>query len=332
MDRRTIYFYMAGALLIVLLVLSITVGSIAIPLGRIFQILQNPHTLNSPDSKIIWQFRLPQSLTAVLAGASLSVSGLQMQTLFQNPLAGPFVLGISAGASLGVAVATGWSGGHNLSVVSSAGLGSALVILILLLSARWLSSPTSLLVLGLLLGYAVNGIVSILFQFTNSEQLRRFINWTLGNFSGVTWEQMPILFTFVIIGLGMAIGLAKPLNTLLLGEEQARSLGTALVRLRLLVMVNSALLVGAITAFCGPIAFIGVTVPHLCRLLWGGSDHRLLVGGVILIGSIVALSADLGTKILGGGVILPLNALTALVGIPGMIWIIGFAPGGKHRF
>lgn len=330
MYSRSIHFWGALALLILLLVLSVSIGAVAIPLEQIWQILQNPTGINSPESKIIWQFRLPQTLTAIGAGAALSISGLQMQTLFQNPLAGPFVLGISAGASLGVAlvVVVGGAGFASLSVISGAGLGAGAVMVVLLGTARWVSSPTTLLVLGLLLGYAVNGIVSILFQFTSNEQLRRFINWTLGNFSGVTWEQMPILLTLVSIGLGMAVALAKPLNTLLLGEDQARSLGVSLVRLRLLVLVNSALLVGGVTAFCGPIAFIGVAVPHLCR--GGGGDHRQLVGRVMLMGANVALLADLGTKVLGNGVILPLNALTALAGIPVVIWIILSASSQKR--
>jgi len=321
---RSLLSCSAVFLLLILFVASIAWGAVSIPLAKVMSALQNPDLANSATAKIIWQFRLPQAITAVLAGASLSVSGLQMQTLFQNPLAGPFVLGISAGSSLGVAllVLTGWEVWGSFPIVVASGAGAFAVLVLLLLAVRWVKSGNTLLVLGLLLGYIANGLVSILFQFTNSDRLRNFINWTLGSFSNVTWAQIPIMAVVISLGLLLSLAITQPLNALLLGESQARTLGVSLTWLRFWLLVSTALLTGSVTAFCGPIAFIGVVVPHLCRLLWRTSEHRQLWLTTLLVGSSLALVADLGTRVLGNGIILPLNGITALIGTPIMIWLI----------
>ncbi len=331
---RSLLFSSAIILLLILFICSITFGAVSIPLAEVISVLSHPEDINSVTGKIIWQFRLPQAITAVLAGASLSVSGLQMQTLFYNPLAGPFVLGISAGSSLGVAllVLTGWEVGGSFGIVGASGAGAFAVLVILLLSARMVKSSTTLLVLGLLLGYIANGVVSILFQFTNSDRLRSFINWTLGSFSNVTWAQLPAFSLTIGLGLLLSLAVTQPLNALLLGESQARTLGVRLTWLRFWVLVSTALLTGSVTAFCGPIAFIGVAVPHLCRFVWRTSEHRQLWLTTLLVGSSLALLADLVSKIMGNGIILPLNGITALIGTPIMIWLIlGYNSAGHGQ-
>ena len=321
---RSLLLSCAVILLVILFTFSISFGSVPIPLGEVISALRHPAEMNSITGKIIWQFRLPQAITAVLAGASLSVSGLQMQTLFYNPLAGPFVLGISAGSSLGVAVLvlTGWELWGSFGIVGASGAGAFGVLILLLVAVRSVKNSTTLLVFGLLLGYIANGVVSILFQFTNSDRLRSFINWTLGSFSNVTWAQLPAFALAIAIGLLLSLAVTQPLNTLLLGESQARTLGVRLTWLRFWVLVSTALLTGSVTAFCGPIAFIGVVVPHLCRFVWRTSEHRQLWLSTLLVGSSLALLADLVTKIMGNGIILPLNGITALMGTPIIIWLI----------
>jgi len=329
---RSLLLSCAIVLLAILFTLSISFGSVPIPLGEVISALSNPEEMNSTTGKIIWQFRLPQAITAVMAGASLSISGLQMQTLFHNPLAGPFVLGISAGASLGVAllVLTGWEVGGSLGIVGASGAGAFAVLVILLLSDRLVKSATTLLVLGLLLGYIANGLVSILFQFSNSDRLRNYINWTLGSFSNVTWAQIPPFALVIGLGLLLSLAVTQPLNALLLGESQARTLGVKLTWLRFWVLVSTALLTGSVTAFCGPIAFIGVAVPHLCRHLWRTGEHRQLWLTVLITGASLSLMADLSTRLLGRGIVLPLNGITALMGTPIMLWLILGSSSAGH--
>jgi iron complex transport system permease protein len=219
-------------------------------------------------------------------------------------------------------VLTGWEVGGSLGIVGASGAGAFAVLVILLLSARLVKSATTLLVLGLLLGYIANGLVSILFHFTNSDRLRNYINWTLGSFSNVPWAQIPPFALVIALGLLLSLAVTQPLNALLLGESQARTLGVRLTWLRFWVLVSTALLTGSVTAFCGPIAFIGVAVPHLCRQLWRTGDHRQLWLAVIVAGASLSLLADLSTKLLGRGIVLPLNGITALMGTPIMLWLL----------
>ncbi len=324
------------SLLLVLLVvvgLSLALGSVQIPLSEILTILLGGEPARATWQTIVLNFRLPKTLTAVLAGAALAISGLQMQTLFRNPLAGPFVLGINSGASLGVALvvlsvgttangllaALGLFG--NFGIIVAASLGSALVLFSVMAVAHRVNNMT-LLILGLLFGYATSALVSVLLFFTIAERIQVYIAWTFGSFSGVTWNQLQVLAPAVLTALTVAWFSAKPLNALLLGEAYARSLGLTVKRSRFLILTSASVLAGAITAFCGPIAFIGVAVPHLCRSLFNTSDHRVLVPGSIMMGAIVALTADLIAQLPGSQTVLPLNAVTALIGAPVVAWVI----------
>jgi iron complex transport system permease protein len=323
-------------LLLVLLfvgLLSLALGSVQIPLRDVVTILTGGEPARATWTTIVMDFRLPKALTAVLAGSALAISGLQMQTLFRNPLAGPFVLGINSGASLGVAlvvlsVGTTSSGLlaalgllDNFGIIFAASLGSAAVLFAVMAVAHRVNNMT-LLILGLLFGYATSAVVSILLYFAISERIQVYIAWTFGSFAGVTWGQLQVLAPVIVAALGVAWLSAKPLNALLLGEAYARSLGLTVPRARFFILASASVCAGAITAFCGPIAFIGVAVPHLCRSLFNSSDHRVLVPATIMMGAIVAMTADLIAQLPGSQTVLPLNAVTALIGAPVVAWVI----------
>jgi iron complex transport system permease protein len=314
--------------------LSLAVGSINIPLAEIVKILLGGEALRPTWETIVLNFRLPKALTAILAGGALAVGGLQMQTLFRNPLADPFVLGISSGASLGVALVVlsigatgatllagvGFLGDFGLAIAAC--LGAALVLALVLAVARRVEGVMTLLILGLMFGYATGALVSLLMYFSIAERIQAYINWTFGSFGGVTWSQMPIFAAAIALGLTIAGLLVKPLNALLLGEAYARSMGLNIRRARLWIIASTALLAGGVTAFCGPIGFLGFTVPHLCRSLLGTSDHRVLIPAAAMLGGTVALLADLIAQVPGSQIVLPLNAVTALLGAPVVVWVI----------
>lgn len=320
--------------LVVVFLLSLALGSVEIPLGEIIRVLLGGEASRDSWTNIILRFRLPKALTALLAGAALGISGLQMQTLFRNPLVDPFVLGISSGASLGVALvvlAVGAPGAAllagvslegDLGLVAAASMGSGAVLGVVLLVARRVSNSTTLLVLGLMFGYAISAFVSLLLYFSIAERIQAYTNWSFGSFGGVTWSQMPIFAFVILAGLAVAFLLSKSLNALLLGETYARSMGMNIQQVRGFVILSTALLAGAVTAFCGPIAFLGIAVPHICRSLFHTSDHRILIPATILTGGIVAVLADLVAQLPGSRLVLPLNAITALIGAPIVIWII----------
>ncbi|MEP7291907.1 MAG: iron ABC transporter permease [Chloroflexota bacterium] len=322
------------ALLIGVLLLSLGLGSVPIPLDEVIRTLFGGEASRNAWTNIILKFRLPKALTALLAGAALGVSGLQMQTLFRNPLVDPFVLGISSGASLGVALVVlavgtpglvllaGASLAGDVGLVLAASLGSALVLALVLLAARRVQSSVTLLILGLMFGYAVSAFVSLLLYFSIAERIQAYVNWSFGSFGGVTWGQMPIFALAIGVGLALAFALSKSLNALLLGETYARSMGMNVQRSRRGIIVSTALLAGAVTAFCGPIGFLGIAVPHICRSLFHTSDHRILIPATILMGGIVAVVADLIAQVPGSRIVLPLNAIMALIGAPVVIWII----------
>lgn len=317
-----------------LFALSLAVGSVSIPLDAVVAILFEDTDQKRSWSHIIYAIRLPRALTAVLAGAALSASGLQMQTLFRNPLADPFILGISAGASLGVALVvlgTGVTGsgllaslsliGH-IGVVFAAVTGAAAVLGLVLLVGRRVQNNMTLLILGLMFGYLTGAIVSVLLYFSIPEQVQTYVLWTFGSFGAVTWSQIVFLAPVALAGLAIAVLLVKPLNALLLGETYARSMGLKVRQARLWVILSAALLAGAVTAYCGPIGFLGVAVPHLCRALFNTSDHRVLLPASILMGAALALVADLVARLPGSQATLPLNAVTALIGAPVVTWVI----------
>ncbi len=322
------------AVLVGMFLLSLIIGSVRIPLGDVLTILAGNEPARATWTTIVRDFRLPKALTALLAGAALAVSGLQMQTLFRNPLADSYVLGVSSGASLGVALvvlSVGTTGSilmagigllGDLGLAVAAFMGAALILTLVMVVAVRVQSVMTLLILGLMFGYVTSAVVSLLLYFSLVERIQTYITWTFGSFGGVTWSQMSIFAPMVLMGLLSAFVLSKPLNALLLGESYARSMGLNVRRARLWIIITTSLLAGAVTAFCGPIAFIGIAVPHLCRGLFGTSDHRVLIPGVVMLGGISALLADLIAQVPGGQTILPLNAVTALIGAPVVIWII----------
>ncbi|MEH2092790.1 iron ABC transporter permease [Nostoc sp.] len=331
---KTIIFLIILISLILAFLLDLALGSVDIPVTEVIKILLGQEAEKVTWTHIILKFRLPKALTATLAGAALGVSGLQMQTLFKNPLAGPFVLGISSGASLGVALvvltasATTPTLLADLGIISdfglviAASLGAASVLGMMLVVSRRVQDTMTLLILGLLFGYATSAIVSILLQFSSKEQIQSYIMWTFGSFAGVTWKQLVVLIPVILLSLLGAVLQSKSLNALLLGESYARSLGLTVQKTRFSIITSASILAGAITAFCGPIAFLGVAIPHLCRSLFNTSDHRILIPSVTMMGAILALFADLFSQLAVSQMVLPLNAVTALIGTPVVTWVI----------
>ncbi len=318
-----------------LFILDVSSGSVRIPFGKVISILFGGEAEKASWEKIIFLFRLPKAITAAIAGAALSISGLQMQTLFRNPLAGPSILGIGAGASLGVAlvVLTAASGGGSqfleglglagdVGIVAAASIGSSLVLFLVLVVSKKVQSVITLLILGMLFGYAVNALVSILIHFSIAERVHAYIAWTFGSFGGTTWKQLFVFAPIAAAGLIAALFTGKILNVMLLGEEYARSMGLRIKQARIFTIVITALLTGAVTAFCGPIAFLGVAVPHLCRSLFNTSDHKILLPAVIVLGAVLALFSDFISQLPGSQSVLPLNSVTALIGTPVIVWVI----------
>lgn len=320
--------------LVLVFLLDLALGSVSIPLQEVINILLGQEPEKATHANIILKFRLPKALTATLAGAALGVSGLQMQTLFKNPLAGPFVLGISSGASLGVALVVLTASVttptllNDLGIITDFGLviaasiGAASVLGVMLVVSRRVQETMTLLILGLLFGYATSAMVSILLQFSSKERIQSYIMWTFGSFAGVTWKQLIVLIPVIVLSLFVAVLQSKSLNALLLGEAYARSLGLTVEKARFSIITSASILAGGITAFCGPIAFLGVAIPHLCRSLFQTSDHRILIPSVMIMGAILALVADLCSQLAVSQMVLPLNAITALIGTPVVTWVI----------
>ncbi len=312
---------------------SLCLGSVRIPGRALLGILFGSDAPHAAWRDVIYLIRLPKALTALLAGAALAVSGLQMQTVFLNPLAGPFVLGINAGASLGVALVVMAGGSallfpdgallflNRLGSVGAAVAGAAAVLALVLALARRVSVVT-LIVLGLMVSYAVSAAVSLLMYFSVPERVQAFLAWSFGSFGGVTWPELAVLSPVIGAGLILAGACAKPLNALLLGEEYALSLGIRVRRARWAVLLCASVLAGAVTVFAGPIAFIGVAVPHLCRAWLRTSNHLWLLPACLLLGGTTALVADLIAQAPGWAIALPLNAVTSLCGPPVVIWAL----------
>jgi iron complex transport system permease protein len=325
---------LAAALSVVFL-LSLALGSTSIPLRRVVLALLGTSTEGDASVIVVRTIRLPRSVTAMLAGASLGIAGLQMQTLFRNPLADPFALGISAGASLGVALVVLGSGygaaaafgtstgmGGDALITAAAIVGAALVLgLVLVVSSR-IANPTTVLILGLMFGYAVSAIVTVLVGASQPERLQQWVQWGFGSFSGVTWQRLQLFGPLTLFGVLIASATTKQLNALLLGERYARSMGLAVSRARVLTMLGASVLGAVVTAFCGPISFLGIAVPHLCRGLLSTSDHRVLVPAVVLMGSAVALVAQIVSLLPGSAGVLPLNAVTSLMGAPIVVAVL----------
>lgn len=342
--NRTGMFILLGGLLLVVVALNLTLGSVRIPLRDILRVLFRQPGVKDSWVIIIQDYRLPKIVTAILAGMALSASGLQMQTMFRNPLADPFILGINSGASLGVAIAimgAGLAGGlfvpalnyvGDLGLITAASLGAGLVMGLILLVGRRVSNPTTLLILGLMFGHATSALVSLLIYFSAPEKVKAYSIWSYGAFTGVTWDQLQALFPVILIALVILAFMPKGLNALLLGEDYAKTMGLNVRRLRMLVLISASVLSGAITAFCGPIGFIGVAVPHIARNLFKTSNHKLLIPAVILIGAIVAVAADLIAQMPGSQFMLPINVVTSLFGAPFVLWIVLKRKRGETSF
>ncbi len=314
---------------------TLALGSVRLPLGEVAAVLTGNGSGDGAQL-IVEQVRLPRALTALIAGAALGLGGLQMQTLFRNPLADPFILGISAGASLGVAlvVLAGGSGGAMLAlgfglaggaaITAAAATGALAVMLLVLAASRRVESPATVLIIGLMVGYAVTAVVSVLVQggFGDLERVRAFVAWGFGSFAGTSWSDLVVLSATVAVGLAIGVATMKALNALLLGDAYAASMGVRVRGLRVVVVIGASLLAGGVTAFCGPIAFIGVASPHLARGLLRSSDHRVLLPATLLVGAAVALAAGLVAQLPGQDATLPLNSVTALVGAPVVVAVL----------
>ena len=325
--------------LLALFTLRIALGSVSIPAADVLRALSGLPTERAASATIITRFRLPRAVAAVVAGAALGSCGAAMQTMFRNPLAGPFVLGINAGASLGAAVVllgvAGGAGGVTAGVLAAgvqgfpafflaaaSFVGAALLMLVILAAARVVSNPVSLLVIGILTGYAVNAVVSVLIHSAGAEQVQSYIAWTFGSFAGVSRAQLPVLVGAVAIGMVLLLSATRMLDAALLGERYAESLGVPPRKIRRRVIISTAFLAGPVTAFCGPIAFIGMATPHLVRTLTGRSTHATVLTGSALAGAALALAGDLIASMPGTEASLPLNAVTALFGAPVVIAVL----------
>lgn len=324
-SRITIMFLLLAALTMLLLLLDIGAGSVKLSIGDVADALLG-RSDDPAKSKIVVDIRLVKGIVAVISGMALSVSGLQMQTLFRNPLAGPYVLGVSSGASLAVALfilgaplAGGLSGtAASIGMTGAALAGSGIVLALIAVAGRRIKDIMVVLILGMMVSSGISAIVQILQYMSTDEALKSFVVWTMGSLGNVTSEQLPILLAATGIGLVLAVATIKPLNLLLLGEEYAVTMGYDSRRGRTMVLVSTALLAGSVTAFCGPIGFIGLAMPHVARMAFGTADHRVLIPGAALTGAAVMLGCDIVSKLM----VIPINAVTALAGIPIVVWVV----------
>lgn len=320
--------------LLVLELLALALGPVRVPLGDTVRVLVGAEPSDPRWQVVIGTLRLPRALTATLVGAALGVAGLQMQTLFRNALADPYVLGVSSGASLGVALVVITSGGASagftagvaglgrVGVVLAAAGGAAVVLALVLLLARWVRSSVTLLLIGVMVGSASTAVVSVLLVYAEPQRAQQFLLWGLGSFSGTTWSDLRLLAPIVAVGLVAALLTVRALNALLLGEGYARTMGIDVRRTRFITLLSASLLAGSTTAFCGPIAFLGLAVPHLARMALGTSDHRVLMPAVVLTGAVVAVACGIVSQVPGSDAVLPLNAVTSLLGAPIVIAVL----------
>ena len=321
-----IRFTALALLIIVLFALDLAVGSVSIPLREVWASLTGGEVAAS-TAKIVRSIRLVKAVVALLAGAALAVSGLQMQTLFRNPLAGPYVLGISSGASFGVALLLlgapllGLGGSSLIASFGMAGaawVGAAVILTMVAILSRRIKDIMVILILGMMCSSGIDAVVQILQYLSSEGALKSFVIWTMGSLGDVTTPQLALLAVAVVIGLVLAVAVIKPLNLLLLGEQYARTMGLNIRRTRRMVFLSTTLLAGTVTAFCGPVGFIGLAVPHLARMLFREADHRILIPASALTGSAVLLVCDLISKLFT----LPINTVTALMGIPIVVWVV----------
>lgn len=319
-------------LIVLLLAANLLVGSVAIPAGEVLRILMGEDAGRESWHYIVWEARLPQALTALLAGSALAVCGLLLQTAFRNPLAGASVLGVNSGAGLGVAVvmlllggsitAAGFSFSGFFSILLGAFAGAMAVMALILFFSTLVRSHVMLLIIGLMVGYLVSSVVSLLNFLATAEGVQSYMVWGMGNFGGVSLRQLPAFASVVLLGLAGALLLIKPLNALLLGERYAENLGVRVRRVRHALLAVVGVLTAVTTAFCGPVLFIDLAVPHIARLLLGTANHRILLPATLLAGGAVALACNLVCLLPGEAGLIPLNAVTPLIGAPIVIYVI----------
>ncbi len=327
---HTLKWILLIASLLLLFAANLSLGSVSIPLTEIIRILFTGESSQSVYADIVWDFRLTKALTCVLAGAALAAAGLQMQTLFRNALAGPDVLGLSSGASLAVALifmspTAGLpflSNPHPLLLSLAASIGCAAVLIVMLMVASKLEDHVSLLIVGLMVGAATSSIVSVLQYLSKAEEMQVYILWTFGSLGGLNWTEIRILIVVLLSGVTLALSQIKSLNAWLLGDQYAKTLGVDVRRARYLIILSASILTGGVTAFCGPIAFVGLAVPHLTRLVINTHNHKVLLPAVLVTGALLLLFCDIISHWPGTTYVLPVNALTALIGAPVVIWII----------
>ncbi|MFH6971839.1 iron chelate uptake ABC transporter family permease subunit [Flavobacterium petrolei] len=331
-NRNTVLFIILTFGMLFLFVINISLGSVAIPVKEVFRSLTGGIASKETWEYILINYRLPKAIAAILVGMGLSISGLLMQTLFRNPLAGPYVLGLSSGASLGVAtvilgaallppfLATLLLSSYGIILASS--LGSFIVLLAVLAVSHRLRDTMAILIVGLMFGSLTSAIVGTLTYFSTAEQLQKFTFWSLGNLGNLSWTSISLLTICVAIGLLLSLFSIKPLNSLLLGENYAKSLGLNYKKSRLIIIFATSILAGSITAFAGPIAFIGLAVPHIAKLVFQTSNHTILFWSTILFGAIIMLICDSISQLPGSDLTLPINAVTSIFGAPIVIWLL----------
>ncbi len=328
--NKTILFVLLAVATVLLFLLDLAVGSVAVPLKEVWRGLWG--TGDEAMGLIVRNFRLPKAVMALLAGAALSTVGLQMQTLFRNPLAGPYVLGVSSGASLGVSlmlmglpllgIATSNPVVQNLGVAGAAWLGSAAIMVVVMAVTSRIKNIMTVLILGMMFGSAATALVEIMQYLSPEGAVKSFVVWTMGSLGGVTLSQLWIVVPVVVVGLVLSVLLIKPLNILLLGENYARTMGLNIKRTRFMVTLTTVLLAGTVTAFCGPIGFVGLAVPHVARMLFREADHRVLVPATMLCGTTIMLLCDIASSVPSSDLTLPINTVSALVGIPIVVVVI----------
>lgn len=324
-------FVLLTVSLIFLFFLNLFIGSVDIPPAEVVDILFGKGDGEGPYRFIVIGSRLPQAVTAILAGAALTVSGLMLQTAFRNPLAGPSILGITSGSSLGVALvilllggsvsAAGYSWGGYMAILIGSFIGSIAIMGLLLLFSIWLKNDLMLLIAGIMVGYLTSSVITLLNYLSTAEGVHGYAMWGMGNFNGVALAQLPFFSIAVAVGLLFSILMVKPLNVILLGENYARNLGVKMQWVRNMLLVTTGVLTSVVTAFCGPVSFIGLAVPHIVRMIFQTSDHRIIIPGCIVTGAVVGLVCNL-LCILPENIILPLNGVTPLIGVPVILYVI----------
>lgn len=334
MNRLNSYrltFVFLTLLLITIFIFNISFGSVSIPFKEVITTIFGNKVSKESWQTIILNYRVPKAFTAVLVGSGLSISGLLMQTLFRNPLAGPFVLGISSGASLGVAVlilGTSLFTGVSISIISNfsmaiaASIGSLIVMTAVMLIANKIRNTMSILIIGLMFGSITSAIISVLAYFSEPEQLQKFIFWGFGSLGNLSWDELSVFTLIYLIGIALLGLILKPLNSMLIGENYAKSMGVNINLVRNIILITTCLLTGVITAFSGPIAFVGLAVPHVARLIFNTSNHNILLPSVAIIGAILMLVADTIAQLPTSEYTLPINAITSLFGAPIVIWLL----------